>query len=143
MLSHLRPAGLFPAVEEPRPAMAGLFLYFSCFEEAHRLIDDCETTEGRLWHAIVHRMEPDSGNAAYWFRRAGRHRTFSKISDAAAAILDVTPAAEFRTGHWDPYAFILFCDRARTQPGSVQELVAQQIQLAEWQILFDHSARHA
>src|ERR1051325_9029247 len=72
MLSHLRPDGLFPAADEPRPAMAGLFLYFSCFEEAHRLIDDCDTTEGRLWHAIVHRLEPDSGNAAYWFRRAGR-----------------------------------------------------------------------
>ena len=141
MLTQSQAAGLFPAIAEPRPAMAAMFLYFSCFEEAHQLADACDTIEGRLWHAILHRQEPDSGNAAYWFRRAGSHRSFPAISHAANEILDRMPTAEFRVGVWDPFAFIAFCERARSQPGSVQEAAAREIQRAEWQVLFDYCAR--
>jgi hypothetical protein len=143
VLKTFQPSSLFNGVTEPEAAMAGLWLYFSCFEEAHQLIDDPKTTEGELWHAILHRQEPDSGNAAYWFRKAGPHPVFSKLAVAAAKILDRLPDAEFRTSsrEWDPYAFVAFCDRAREQPGSAQELAAREIQRAEWQLLFDHSAR--
>ena len=98
-------------------------------------------TEAELWHAILHRQEPDSGNSAYWFRKAGDHPIFSKLSQAAAKILERIPDAEFRTGRWDPFAFIAFCDRAREQPGSAQDQAAMEIQRAEWQILFDYCAR--
>ncbi|PYT12666.1 MAG: hypothetical protein DMG59_22765 [Acidobacteria bacterium] len=56
-------------------------------------------------------------------------------------VLRRIPDAEFRTGRWDPFAFIAFCDRARQQPGSTQERAAMEIQRVEWQILFDYSAR--
>jgi len=141
LLKAIEPSALFPAAKEPEAPMAGLWLYFSCFEEAHALADGCRSTEGALWHAILHRQEPDSGNAAYWFRRAGRHDTFSDLSRAASSIVRRTPQAEFRVGRWDPYAFIAFCDRARDQPGSSQERVAREIQRAEWQLLFDYCAR--
>lgn len=141
LLETFRPQDLFPHVAEPGAAMAGLWLYFSCFEKAHTLAQDCDTREGELWHAIVHRQEPDSGNAAYWFRKAGIHPIFSKLSSAAAKILKRIPEAEFRAGRWDPFAFIAFCERAREQPGSAQELAAMEIQRAEWQILFDYCAR--
>jgi 5-methylcytosine-specific restriction endonuclease McrBC GTP-binding regulatory subunit McrB len=121
--------------------MAALFLYFSCFEEAHRLLENCETTEGELWHAILHRREPDTGNAAYWFRKAGPHPTFTLLAHAAVRILHRIRDAEFRTGRWDPFAFAAFCDRARKQPGSAQMRAAMEIQRAEWQILFDYCAR--
>jgi hypothetical protein len=143
LLKTLKAADLFPGIEEPQAAMAGLWLYFSCFEEAHQLADSCENREGELWHAIVHRLEPDSGNAAYWFRKAGRHRMFSELSREASKIIHRFPEAEFRVGHWDPFAFIEFCDRARMQPGSVQEQAAMEIQRVEWQLLFEHSARPA
>ncbi len=135
------PVELFPGHPEPAAPMAGLWLYFSCFEEAHALASVCKSREGELWHALVHRQEPDSGNAAYWFRQAGKHPVFSKLAHAAVEILRRIPEAEFRVGHWDPFAFIAFCDRARLQPGSNQELAAMEIQRAEWQLLFDHSAR--
>lgn len=140
-LQGSRPAELFAGAPDPAAAMAGLWLYFSCFEEAHQLASSCATPEGELWHAIVHRQEPDPGNSAYWFRKAGKHPVFSKISHAAVRILARHPLAEFRTGKWDPFAFIAFCERARRQPGSVQERAALEIQRAEWQILFDHCAR--
>jgi hypothetical protein len=141
LLKTFKPGDLFPNQEEPEAPMAGLWLYFSCFEEAHRLLDLCETAEGELWHAILHRQEPDSGNAAYWFRKAGPHPTFSLLTRATVKILHRIRDAEFRTGRWDPFAFIAFCDRARKQPGSAQMKAAMEIQRAEWQILFDYCAR--
>jgi hypothetical protein len=141
---HIKNAGaarLFPAAADSAAAMAGLWLYFSCFEEAHALVSVSSTRECELWHAILHRQEPDSGNAAYWFRQAGTHPVYSKISHAAINILEHHPDAEFRMGKWDPFAFIAFCERARQQPGTVQERAALEIQRAEWQILFDYCAR--
>jgi hypothetical protein len=141
ILKSAQPTELFPDSKSPETAMTGLWLYFSCFEEAHALADASRSAEGALWHAIVHRQEPDSGNSAYWFRRAGYHPTFSDLSRAASHIVHRIPEAEFRVGRWDPYAFIAFCDRAREQPGTQQEQAAREIQRAEWQILFDWCAR--
>jgi hypothetical protein len=141
LLKTFKPRDLFPNQEEPEAPMAGLFLYFSCFQEAHDLLEYCETPEGELWHAILHRLEPDSGNAAYWFRKAGPHPIYSHLARAAVRILHRIRDAEFRTGRWDPFAFVAFCDRARKQPGSAQMRAAQEIQRAEWQILFDYCAR--
>jgi len=132
---------LFPGVREPEAPMAGLWLYFSCFEEAHNLIDDPKTHEGEFWHAILHRQEPDPGNAAYWFRRVGQHPVYPELAATAKEILKRHPDAEFGIGQWDPYAFVQFCERARLQPGSTQERAAREIQRAEWQLLFDYSAR--
>jgi hypothetical protein len=143
ILAKSQPATLFPASLEPDEAMAGLWLYFSCFEEAHELANHCSSAEGYLWHAMVHRQEGDSGNSAYWFKKAGVHRMHPELSQAAAKILVRYPRAEFRVGSWDPFAFLSFCDRARRQPGSQQEQAALEIQRAEWQLLFDYCARPA
>jgi hypothetical protein len=134
---------LFPDAPDPEAPMAGLWLYLSCFEEAHDLVSQSSNRECELWHAILHRQEPDSGNSAYWFRKVGVHPVFSKIAHEAIRILEHYPTAEFRTGRWDPFAFIAFCERARMQPGSVQEKAALEIQRSEWQILFDYCARPA
>jgi hypothetical protein len=143
LLQTWKPAKLFPASDDADAAMAGLWLYFSCFEEAHELANNSSSAEGYLWHAILHRQEGDSGNAAYWFKKAHTHPIYSALSAEAAKILVRYPKAEFRVGHWDPYAFLSFCDRARVQPGSSQAKAALEIQRAEWQILFDYCARPA
>lgn len=133
---------LFPEARHPDAAYAGLLLYFSCFEECHRLAQDIHNPEGSYWHAIVHRQEPDSGNAAYWFRRVGAHPVFQDLFRAAEDVVERYPEAEFRPGsRWDPFSFIMFCERARQQPNSPSEHAALEIQRAEWQILFDYCAR--
>lgn len=135
-------AALFPHAAAPQAALGGLWLYFSCFEEAHEIVQDLPSTEASLWHGILHRQEPDSGNAAYWFRQAGPHPIFPALVKAAVEIVARYPEAEFRPSvKWDPFGFILFCERAREQPGSRSEAAALEMQRAEWQLLFDYCAR--
>lgn len=136
---------LFPGSRAPEAALAGLWLYFSLFDEAHGIAQDIPTPDGSYWHAIVHRQEPDAGNSGYWFRRVGRHAIFPALRDEAQRILS-TPGtkAPFALGaQWDPFAFIDFCESARRRPGSPDEQIAQRIQLVEWQLLFDYCARPA
>ncbi len=118
----------------PEAALAGLYLYFSCWDQAHNLAQNISTPEGSYWHAIVHRQEPDAGNAGYWFRQTGAHPIFPALRDRAAAIgVDFGP-------RWDPFAFIERCERARQDPGSQNERQALETQRAEWQLLFDYCA---
>jgi hypothetical protein len=128
-------AGLFPRAHAPEAALAGLYLYFSCMDESHKISQDIDSPEGSFWHGILHRQEPDPGNAAYWFRRVGAHPVFPALR-AAAAETGVDFGAR-----WDPFAFIDLCEKARTLPGSEEERRAMAVQRAEWQLLFDYCAK--
>ncbi len=142
VLQELSAHDLFPNSPAPEAALAALWLYFSYFEECHEIVQRLSLPEADFLHAIVHRQEPDSGNAAYWFRRVGHHPVFRELCQQADQILTNYPEAEFRTGgKWDPFSFILFCERARQQPNSPSERAALEIQRAEWQLLFDRCAR--
>ena len=39
---------------------------------AHEAAQDIDTPDGAWIHAYLHRKEGDPGNAAYWYRRAGK-----------------------------------------------------------------------
>ena len=42
------------------------------WDEAHNIVQAYEAdTNACLIHAILHRLEGDTGNAMYWYRRAG------------------------------------------------------------------------
>jgi hypothetical protein len=129
----------FPGGRSPEGALSGLWLYFSAFHEAHEVAQGLPSKEGDYWHAIVHRVEPDAGNASYWFRKLGKHAVFAGL---AAIVGDRYRQAGWTCGSsWDPLAFLSFCDAARAQPGSAAERAAMEIQLIEWQLLFDYCAR--
>jgi len=136
-------AKLFPHAFAPQEALAGLWIYFSFSKECHEIVQDLETPEACFWHAILHRQEPDPGNASYWFRRVGSHAIFNVLCRAASDALTSYPKAGLYVGdRWDPFSFIAFCDQASKQPGSAAEQAALEIQLREWQLLFDFCARH-
>jgi hypothetical protein len=42
------------------------------WEQAHNIAQDISSAEGSWIHAYLHRKEGDEGNAAYWYRRAGK-----------------------------------------------------------------------
>ena len=110
--------------------MSGLYVYFSCFDEAHNIAQDIPTAEGSYWHAIVHRQEPDAGNSSYWFRQVGAHPIYSALARAAGG-----------AASWDPFGFIEQCETARRNPGSDLESRVRALQRLEWQLLFDYCAR--
>lgn len=139
-----RASDLFPGARAPQAALAGLYLCFSCREEAHETAQSDASAEGSYWHAIVHRQEPDPGNSSYWFHRVGEHAVFPRLLEAAEAIGARYPDAALRFSEaWDPYAFIEIGEQARRRPGSELERAALEIQRAEWQLLFDYCARRS
>lgn len=137
---------LFPGAGDPESALSGLLLYFSCLSEAHDLLHRVSSPDGPYWHAIMHRMEGDAGNAGYWFRHVGQHPVYPALHHEAARLGYAPNHETGRSGYaprreWDPFAFIRFCESsAPATSGSKDEFLAKSVQLAEWQLLFDYCA---
>jgi hypothetical protein len=120
--------------------LAGLWLVHDFLDESHSISQDISSAEGSYWHGIMHRREPDAGNAAYWFRRVGKHPVFTPLCRRAAELTVAagSPAgSEFlaRQGAWDAFAFIDLCEAARGDRVPCEQL-CRQIQRAEWDLLF-------
>ena len=64
------------------------------WQAAHVIVQEHETDAVAAWiHAVVHRMEGDTGNALYWYRRCGRQlregvSTRAELREIEAALLD-------------------------------------------------------
>ncbi|MFP6765807.1 MAG: hypothetical protein VB858_19405 [Planctomycetaceae bacterium] len=131
---------------------AGVWQINDWLDESHscsQAIEGAGEGNGDYWHAIMHRREPDAGNARYWFRRVGDHACCGPLADIASQALEEchSPAAELwmnrlgRTEMWDSAAFVDFCQTA--QEGSDPDLMqaARRIQWAEMLILLAHTAQ--
>lgn len=68
---------------------SGNFIMGPDVERAHEI---CQAHEGEAdydWiHALVHRIEGDDGNAAYWYRRSGHERHPGTVEQEWQAIRD-------------------------------------------------------
>ena len=143
---------LFAHTRIKDPAMAdscrsALWLYHDFLDESHTISQSIETPTGSYWHGIMHRREPDFSNAAYWFRRVGRHPIFPQLAQAVCVCVsqaqDAVKVRRLATcADWDPFAFIKLCEAVYETSGSDHDL-CRRISLIEWQLLFDYSYRHA
>lgn len=132
---QLAAADLFPDARAGEGALAGLWLRWGEWKKAHEVAQEIETPEGSYWHAIIHRQEPDAGNASYWFRRVGRHAIFPALRAAAVEIGWQGAATE-----WDPFAFLELYERTRQRGGKAEKELVAAIERAEWELLFTYCA---
>ncbi len=138
-------------VADPQMAEAcrsGLWLYHDYLDESHTISQGIDDRTGSYWHGIMHRREPDYGNAAYWFRRVGEHPIFGQLLEDSRAIAlrvgGITADTRWllEDQDWDPFALINLCQACRRRPGQEHEL-CREICWAEWCLLFHYSYRMA
>lgn len=105
---------------------AGLLLLNDFFNESHSCSQSMEGHQNAdYWHAILHRREPDYGNAKYWFRQVGRHANFAELAQQVTTMFARTsgsletklkrwqPRLVTSSG-WEPFAFVDLCEAAES-----------------------------
>ena len=136
---------------------AGLFLMNNCVDESHACSQSIEGLgphhTGDYWHAILHRREPDYGNAKYWFRHVGRHPAYVELAHAVRQYFNESEGklpANLRSWKskllpgdmWDPFAFVDLCSVAEMTT-TEHRAWCEYVQYEEMCLLLASTAREA
>jgi hypothetical protein len=129
--------------ENKELALAVVLLWHDHLHASHEIAQKHETQDGSYVHAIMHRREPDYGNAKYWFRRVGRHACYADLAKEIANRDGEELGKRLAPGgEWDAMAFVDACEAVanRNLKTAVSETL-REIQAMELRILLTHLSR--
>ena len=123
---------------------AAALLWHDHHDDAHAIVQDDPSSEASFLHAILHRREPDPGNARYWIARVGRHPAYASIARRVGEYLAGDEFKRWRDilmpgGVWDAEAFV-----DATYVSNPREYIYplfQQVQRIETECLLDYLRR--
>ncbi len=120
---------------------AGLYLMHDFMDESHSQSQSMEgDRDADLWHALMHRREPDYGNAKYWCRRVAQHPIFGDLVAQAVPILVHAGISGFSPTTWDAARFVDLCERVEREE-SPANLAAREVQWLEMSLHLAHCSR--
>ncbi|HAA77550.1 TPA: hypothetical protein DCE37_20755 [Candidatus Latescibacteria bacterium] len=137
--------------EFPALLLAGLHLFNDDLETSHTISQSFgrESVAANFWHGVIHRREPDFGNARGWFERARSWEGLLQIRDAVQEVLErVLLRPEYgqtrdlafslkqhldSEGIWDSGYFVDMCERFSEAgvPDEMEETLLRAVQEAE------------